>query len=90
MKPSQHVHQLLRTLNLNSPGPLAPEGPSKEMGPLSTSPNVSTVSTTSALLTPPQVSPVECFGERKLNPTYEFGPGYQPQSNSTLLFETDS
>lgn len=80
---------LFRTLNLNSPGPLSPIGPPQTKESLSVSPDVSPVSTTSALLTPPELSPAKPYGDWKFNPSYDFGSAYQPQSNNALLFETD-
>lgn len=60
------------------------------MGSLSASPDVSPISTTSALMTPPELSPAKGYGEWKFNPNYDFGPaGYQQPSNNALLFETD-
>lgn len=83
------MQQLLRTLNLNSPGPLSPSLPSQEFGSVSISPDVSPISTTSALLTPPELSPAKAYGEWKFNPTYDFNSTYQSQNNNALLFETD-
>ncbi|CAL1694703.1 unnamed protein product [Somion occarium] len=80
-----HVEQLLRTLNLNSPAPLT-------IPPLtndylsSASPDLSPVSTTSALLTPTDLSPAKSFSQ-KMGSSYDFGPVYQTQSNG-LMFET--
>lgn len=83
------MHQLLRTLNLNSPGPFSPTVQTKDLGPPSISPDVSPVSTTSALLTPPDLSPAKAYGEWKFNPSFDFGPAAQAQMNNALLFETD-
>lgn len=90
--PVKHVHQLLRTLNLNSPGPFSPSIQTQDLGLVSsaTSPDVSPISTTSALLTPPELSPAKAFGEWKFNPSYDLGPGCQGQSNNALLFEADT
>lgn len=52
------------------------------------SPDVSPISTTSALLTPPDQSPAEGFGEWKFAP-YDFASAYQNHVPNTLLFETD-
>lgn len=86
----QHVQQLLRTLNLTSPAPFSPESFAGDFFPSPISPDVSPVSTTSALLTPPDQSPAKAFGEWKFNAVHDFGPAYQPQApNHSLLFETD-
>lgn len=85
----QHVQQLLRTLNLNSPGPLSPTVQTQNLGLPSVSPDVSPVSTTSALLTPPELSPAKPYGDWKFNPSYDFAPVPQSQTNNALLFETD-
>jgi pumilio RNA-binding family len=85
----QHVHQLLRTLNLNSPGPFSSEPFVGDFHQSSISPDVSPISTNSALLTPPDQSPAKGFGEWKFNPAYDFPSAYQPQAPGSLLFETD-
>ena len=85
----QHVHQLLRTLNLNSPAPLATESFATDFLPSPISPDVSPISTTSALLTPPDQSPAKGFGEWKFNPSYDFGAAYQSHGPNSLLFEVD-
>ena len=83
------MQQLLRTLNLNSPAPppLAGYG---DIGSSAASPDVSPISTTSGLHTPPDVSPAKAFGEWKLNANYDFGPVYQTQPNEGLLFQTNN
>lgn len=87
----QHVQQLLRSLNLNSPAPFSQGGYDQEFGSIGVSPDVSPVSTTSALMTPPELSPTKGFGDWKFNPAYDFNnPVYQTQSNNGLLFETES
>ncbi|KAJ3552594.1 hypothetical protein NM688_g4071 [Phlebia brevispora] len=83
-----HVQQLLRTLNLNSPAPPLSTSGYGGMTSASASPDVSPVSTTSGLHTPPDVSPAKAFGEWKLNPSYDFGPFYQTQPSEGLLFQT--
>jgi pumilio RNA-binding family len=89
---SKHVQQLLRALNLSSPGPLFPTAQTQDLrlGSSAASPDVSPTSTTSALLTPPELSPAKGYGEWKFSPAYDFGPGSQGQSTSTMLFETDT
>ncbi|EKM61776.1 uncharacterized protein PHACADRAFT_169213 [Phanerochaete carnosa HHB-10118-sp] len=84
-----HVQQLLRTLNLNSPGPLSPTVQTQDLGPPSISPDVSPISTTSALLTPPELSPAKPYGDWKFSPSYDFSSVPQTLANNTLLFETD-
>ena len=86
----QHVQQLLRTLNLNSPGPLSPTIQTQDLGAPSASPDVSPVSTTSALLTPPELSPAKPYGDWKFNPPFDFASAAQLQNGNALLFETDS
>ncbi|GJE97809.1 ARM repeat-containing protein [Phanerochaete sordida] len=85
-----HVQQLLRTLNLNSPGPLSPTIQTQGLGAPSVSPDVSPISTTSALLTPPELSPAKPYGDWKFNPAYDFGSAAQLQGSNALLFETES
>ncbi|KAL4251284.1 hypothetical protein ABKN59_006741 [Abortiporus biennis] len=83
-----HVEQLLRTLNLNSP--TLPPPPPLFGGFLSStaSPELSPISTTSALLTPTDLSPAKPF-DPKLGAPYDFGANGGPQVNG-LLFETAS
>ncbi|KAI0347912.1 ARM repeat-containing protein [Trametopsis cervina] len=84
-----HVHSLLRTLNLNSPAPFSSDSFAGGFLPSNISPDVSPISTTSALLTPPDQSPAKGFGEWKFNPAYDFGNPFQAHSHNSLLFETD-
>ena len=85
----QHVEQLLRTLNLNSPAPFPQAIGFAGLVPSSASPDVSPISTTSGLHTPPDVSPAKAFGEWKVNHPYDLGSVAQRSSNTGLLFETD-
>ncbi|KAH0837754.1 armadillo-type protein [Lanmaoa asiatica] len=66
-----HVEQLLRALNLNSPAPCAQQ-PARvlngETANLSGSPDVSPSSTTSALLTPTDLSPAKTSFDLKVTP----------------------
>ncbi|PSR72050.1 hypothetical protein PHLCEN_2v12080 [Hermanssonia centrifuga] len=87
---SIHVEQLLRTLNLNSPAPFSPSSAPGEVASSCTSADVSPISTTSGLHTPPDISPVKGFSDWKFNPTYDFGPVYQTQPHNALLFETEA
>lgn len=84
------MEQLLRTLNLNSPAPYAYGGASEDVITSSASPDVSPISTTSGLHTPPDISPAKAYGEWKFNPSYDFGPVYQTQPDNALLFETEN
>ncbi len=84
------MQQLLRTLNLNSPAPPHLSGGYTDNGSFAASPDVSPISTTSGLHTPPDVSPAKAFGEWKLNANYDFGPVYQTQPNEGLLFQTSN
>lgn len=77
---------MLRTLNLNSPAPHAHVSALALGPPSPTSPDLSPVSTTSALLTPTDLSPAKTF-DPKFGQAYDMGPVYQNHSNS-LLFET--
>ena len=85
----QHVEQLLRTLNLNSPAPFA-QKPSVHVNvdTIPSSPDFSPASVSSALLTPTDFSPVRPF-DGKFPPSYaDTNPSLQsflPQSS--LLFE---
>ncbi|EMD32614.1 hypothetical protein CERSUDRAFT_108727 [Gelatoporia subvermispora B] len=82
-----HVEQLFRTLNLNSPVPYTHSSSfMNDVCPSPTSPDLSPTSTTSALLTPTDLSPAKMF-EPKFQPVYDFGSVYAGNSNS-LLFET--
>ncbi|CCM01451.1 uncharacterized protein FIBRA_03504 [Fibroporia radiculosa] len=78
-----HVEQLLRTLNLNSPAPQHPlPGDSQS---LQTSPDLSPISTSSALLTPTDQSPAKSF-----DPKFgqNFGLGIIHGQQTDRLFET--
>ncbi|TBU26856.1 ARM repeat-containing protein [Dichomitus squalens] len=82
-----HVEQLLRSLNLNSPGPAVP--PPRIRSDLvhsPTSPDLSPISTTSALLTPTDMSPAKTF-DQKLPPTFDFNAVLRPPENNLLMFE---
>lgn len=87
----QHVEQLLRTLNLNSPAP--PDFPAVTIDgglmPSSASPSISPISTTSELHTPPNHSPAKPFGDWKMNPSHEYAPVYQTQPHNALHFDAD-
>ncbi|GBE77603.1 ARM repeat-containing protein [Sparassis crispa] len=80
-----HVEQLLRSLNLNSPAPLIP--PSSFPPPSPTSPDLSPISNTSALLTPTDLSPAKMFDPKFAH--YDFGGVYSSQPNDRL-FETSA
>ncbi|KAI0079533.1 ARM repeat-containing protein [Panus rudis PR-1116 ss-1] len=82
----QHVEQLFRTLNLNSPAPPSMHPLAGEFTSLAASPDLSPVSTTSALLTPTDMSPAKSFYS-KMAPPYDLQNGYNV-SSSGLLFET--
>ncbi|KAJ8496720.1 hypothetical protein ONZ51_g918 [Trametes cubensis] len=84
----RHVEQLLRSLNLNSPGPMMSNVRLKnDLSHSPTSPDLSPISTTSALLTPTDMSPAKAF-DQKLPPGCEFGGSHRSSENSSLLFET--
>ncbi|KAI0354687.1 ARM repeat-containing protein [Trametes cingulata] len=83
-----HVEQLLRSLNLNSPGPAAPVGRLKnDLSHSPTSPDQSPTSTTSALLTPTDLSPAKTF-DQKVLPTFDFHGAHRPGDNNSLMFES--
>ncbi|KAH9932111.1 ARM repeat-containing protein [Epithele typhae] len=83
-----HVEQLLRSLNLNSPGPLPPMPKMRSDVPRSpTSPDLSPISTTSALLTPTDLSPAKAF-DQKLPPNFDFNAPVRSGDNNSLMFET--
>ncbi|KAH7914543.1 armadillo-type protein [Hygrophoropsis aurantiaca] len=90
-----HVEQLLRALNLNSPAPYSHQSqPSRcinvESPNVSTgSPDLSPSSTTSALLTPTDMSPAKTF-DLKLNSTHEFPPSHPILPTPSLLFDPGS
>ncbi|KAH8094749.1 ARM repeat-containing protein [Cristinia sonorae] len=81
-----HVEQLLRPLNLDSPGPYNSNAHSGDFISSPTSPDLSPISTTSALLTPTDLSPAKGF-DHKHGPAFDFSTAYQAQPNG-LLFET--
>lgn len=84
----QHVEQLLRSLNLNSPGPTAPAPKMRnDLAHSPTSPDLSPISTTSALLTPTDLSPAKMF-DQKLPSNFEFHSSGRSGDNNSLLFET--
>ena len=87
---SQHVEQLLRTLNLNSPAP-PPQKPAIDLNvdTSPSSPDFSPASVSSALLTPTDLSPVRSF-ELKFPAQYEHGQHQPYFSQSSLLFENGS
>ncbi|TFK90063.1 ARM repeat-containing protein [Polyporus arcularius HHB13444] len=82
----RHVEQLLRSLNLTSPGPPVPRLRS-DMAYSPTSPDLSPISTTSALLTPTDLSPAKHF-DHKLPSTFDFNGGLRSSDSNSLLFET--
>ena len=82
LKPSpQHVEQMLRFLNLNSPVP-SPAQPFSSLSSTNNTPDLSPVSATSALMTPTDLSPATGFD--KLN--FDFTQSMPP--SQSLLFET--
>ncbi|KDR85900.1 hypothetical protein GALMADRAFT_52680 [Galerina marginata CBS 339.88] len=87
----QHVEQLLRTLNLNSPAPFGHQKPSTFAPNAETSPNTpdfSPASVSSALLTPTDLSPSERPFDVKLHSPFENGqPGYPYVTQPSLIFE---
>ncbi|KAH9897702.1 ARM repeat-containing protein [Cubamyces lactineus] len=81
----RHVEQLLRSLNLNSPAPMMSNVRLKhDLSHSPTSPDLSPISTTSALLTPTDLSPAKAF-DQKLPPSCDFGGSHR--SSDSLLFE---
>lgn len=90
----QHVEQLLRALNLNSPAPYAPQPPrshdGEPMSLLSGSPDLSPSSTTSALLTPTDLSPAKSSFDLKITPPYEVPSVPSNVSPNSLLFDPGS
>ena len=81
----QHVEQLLRTLNLNSPAPFAPK-PTLNLDTSPSSPDFSPASVTSSLLqTPTDLSPSRSTFDSKLHSPYEFTHPLPTQSS--LLFD---
>ncbi|KAG6335011.1 hypothetical protein ID866_4078 [Astraeus odoratus] len=91
-----HIEQLLRSLNLNSPAPCAqqPAHPSSgEPAPNGGegSPDHSPSSTSSTLLTPSDLSPAKSPFELKIGPSYEAPPTPAINvSSSSLLFDHSS
>lgn len=87
MRIYQHVEQLLRTLNLNSPVPFN-QTVCNDTTFLSSpvSPDLSPISSTSAPLTPADLSPAKML-DVKISPSYDFGTVYSAHNNA-LLFET--
>lgn len=89
----QHVEQLLRALNLNSPAPCIQQparAVNSETANLSGSPDVSPSSTTSALLTPTDLSPAKTSFDLKVTPPYEVPSVSSNVSPSSLLFDPGS
>ncbi|KAH7886388.1 armadillo-type protein [Phlebopus sp. FC_14] len=89
-----HVGQLLRALNLNSPAPYTQQPPrslnSESTTNLSNrSPDVSPSSTTSALLTPTDLSPAKTSFDLKITP-YEVPSAPSNISPSSLLLDPGS
>ncbi|KAF8131448.1 armadillo-type protein [Boletus edulis] len=88
-----HIEQLLRALNLNSPAP-CPQQPARALNSetvnLSGSPDVSPSSTTSALLTPTDLSPAKTSFDLKVTPPYEVQSLPSNVSPSSLLFDPGS
>ncbi|KAJ3007157.1 hypothetical protein NUW54_g3653 [Trametes sanguinea] len=82
-----HVEQLLRSLNLNSPAPTAPNRLRNSLSNSPTSPDLSPISTTSALLTPTDLSPAKTI-DQKLPPTFDFNAAHRPGDGNSLMFET--
>ena len=83
----QHVEQLLRTLNLNSPAPFTKK-PAITLGvdTSPSSPDFSPASATSSLLTPTDLSPPRPFDLKLQNP-YDLGQSIQYVPQNSLLFE---
>lgn len=83
----------MRALNLNSPA-LCPQQPARtltsETANLSGSPDVSPSSTTSALLTPTDLSPAKTSFDLKVTPPYEVQSVPSNVSPSSLLFDSGS
>ena len=83
----QHVEQLLRTLNLNSPTPFTKK-PIITLGidTSPSSPDFSPASATSSLLTPTDLSPPRPFDVKLQNP-YDLGQSVPYMPQNSLLFE---
>ncbi|KAF9550593.1 ARM repeat-containing protein [Agrocybe pediades] len=88
----QHVEQLLRTLNLNSPAPFAGHHQASHLvlnvDTSPSSPDFSPASVSSALLTPTDLSPSGRSFDVKLHSPYEHGHPYVNQQ--PLGFENNS
>jgi len=87
----QHVEQLLRTLNLNSPAPFnKPSIFALNIETSPSSPDFSPASVSPALLTPTDLSPARPF-DIKLHSPYDHVPSGHPYlSQSSLLMENHS
>ena len=86
----QHILQLLRTLNLNSPVPCTqPTSLSHTVDLSPSSPDLSPISTTSPLLTPTDLSPARSF-DIKFNAPYDLRRPASHLSQSSLLLEPNS
>jgi hypothetical protein len=86
----QHIFQLLRTLNLNSPPPCTQSTSLPHTVDLSpSSPDLSPISTTSPLLTPTDLSPARSF-DIKFNAPYDLRRSSSHLSQSSLLLEPNS
>jgi len=82
--PPQHVEQMLRFLNLNSPVPSPIQPFSSLSSTTNNTPDLSPVSATSTLMTPTDLSPATGFD--KLNCHFDFNQSVPP--SQSLLFET--
>ena len=83
---TQHVEQLLRTLNLNSPEPYVPKPPlSLSFDASPTSPEFSPASASSVLLTPTDLSPARSNFDLKLQAPYELLALSSSQLNQNSL-----
>lgn len=90
MRIIQHVEQIFRTLNLNSPTPLL-QPSAMPLASLDTALDFSPSSQSSALMTPSDLSPVHPSLDLKFNPALDFGPplsrGFQDLSRGLPLIE---
>ena len=84
--PPQHVEQMLRFLNLNSPIPSQTQPLSLLSSTTNSTPDLSPVSATSTLMTPTDLSPATGFDNPKLNCHFDFNQSLPP--TQSLLFET--
>lgn len=89
----QHVEQLLRTLNLNSPAPFAHHKPSPLAVSVETSPSspdFSPASASSALLTPTDLSPTGRSFDVKLHSPYEHthSAAHPYLTQTSLIFDS--